>query len=59
MGKKRFECRNCAQQWKERREKRLAKEMKSEATNKARKKALKAQADSAVPFNIGGAKAPL
>ena len=31
MGKKRFECRNCAQQWKERREKKLAKEKKSKA----------------------------
>ena len=28
MGKKRFECRNCAQAWKERREKRLAKQAK-------------------------------
>lgn len=44
MGKKRFECRNCAQQWKERREKRLAREKKSEAKNKAHKAELKAEA---------------
>ncbi len=31
MGKKRFECRNFAQAWKERREKRLAKAKKAQA----------------------------
>ena len=31
MGKKRYECRSCAQAWKERREKRLAKEAKQRA----------------------------
>lgn len=42
MGKKRFEARNCAQQWKDRRLARLAKEKKADAKSKAKKAASQA-----------------